>query len=84
MGDTEIPSDFRIKLDQLKTNLGSWTILEWILFFVIIPGSPRDDQPPSPGNQGFVFYLKHRRDLEIADLVSEQLYAFRDLSPSGE
>ncbi len=38
MGDTEIPGDFRIKWYQLKTNLGSWTILEWILFFVIVPG----------------------------------------------
>ena len=38
MGDTEISRDFRIKLDQLKTNLGSWTVLEWIFFFVIIPG----------------------------------------------
>jgi len=38
MGDTEISSDFRIKPDQLKTNLGSWTVLEWIFFFVIIPG----------------------------------------------
>ena len=38
MGDTEISGDFRIKRDQLKTNLGSWTIPEWILFFVIVPG----------------------------------------------
>ena len=38
MGDTEISSDFRIKLDQLKTSLGSWNVLEWIFFFVIIPG----------------------------------------------
>jgi hypothetical protein len=38
MGEAETSGDFRIKLDQLKANLGSWTTLEWILFFVIIPG----------------------------------------------
>ncbi len=38
MVDRAVSSDFRIKLDQLKTNLVSWTILERIFFFVIIPG----------------------------------------------
>ncbi len=38
MGDTEISGDFRTKLSQLKINLGSWTIPEWILFFIAIPG----------------------------------------------
>jgi hypothetical protein len=38
MGEAETSGDFRIKLDQLETNLGSWTTPEWILFFVIIPG----------------------------------------------
>ncbi len=38
MGDTEISGDFRTKLGQLKTNLGAWTIPEWIFFFVVIPG----------------------------------------------
>ena len=38
MGDTEISGDFRTKLSQLKTNLGSWTIPEWMFFFVLIPG----------------------------------------------
>jgi len=37
MGEAETSGNFRIKLDQLKTNLGSWTALEWTLFFVVIP-----------------------------------------------
>jgi len=37
MGNAELSSDFTVKLDQLKTNLKSWTLFEWILFFVIIP-----------------------------------------------
>jgi hypothetical protein len=37
MGNAELSSDFTVKLDQLKTNLKSWTFPEWVLFFVLIP-----------------------------------------------
>jgi hypothetical protein len=37
MGKPEISKDFTVKIDQLKTNLKSWTPLEWVLFFIIIP-----------------------------------------------
>ena len=37
MGNSEISYDFTEKLVQLKTNLKSWTLLEWVLFFIIIP-----------------------------------------------
>ncbi len=37
MGNPEIPRDFTVKTDQLKTNLKSWKLPEWILFFVVIP-----------------------------------------------
>ena len=37
MGNPESPDDFSAKIHQLKTNLKSWTISEWVLFFVIIP-----------------------------------------------
>jgi len=37
MGKPELSSDFTVKLDQLKTNLKSWTFPEWAFFFVIIP-----------------------------------------------
>jgi hypothetical protein len=30
------PRDFSVKLDQLKTNLKSWTFPEWVFFFVIM------------------------------------------------
>jgi hypothetical protein len=38
MGYKEITGDLRTKAGQLKANLGSWTIFEWALFYVIIPG----------------------------------------------
>ena len=37
MGNPEISSDFTVKIDQIKTNLKSWTFPEWVLFFVLIP-----------------------------------------------
>jgi hypothetical protein len=37
MENPETSSDFKIKLDQIKTNLKSWTQPEWVLFFLIIP-----------------------------------------------
>ena len=37
MGNPESPDNFSLKIHQLKTNLKSRTIPEWILFFVIIP-----------------------------------------------
>jgi hypothetical protein len=37
MGNAELSGDFSVKLDQLKTNLKSWTLPEWVFFFVIIP-----------------------------------------------
>ena len=37
MGNPAISSDFTGKLDQIKTNLKSWTLPEWVFFFVIIP-----------------------------------------------
>jgi len=37
MGTPTLSSDFTVKLDQLRTNLKSWTLQEWVLFFVIIP-----------------------------------------------
>jgi len=37
MGTQTLSRDFTVKLDQLRTNLKSWTTPEWVLFFVIIP-----------------------------------------------
>ncbi len=37
MGNPEISKDFTKKIVQIKTNLKSWTLPEWIFFFVIIP-----------------------------------------------
>lgn len=37
MGTPEISRDFSEKISRIKTNLKSWTLTEWILFFVIIP-----------------------------------------------
>ncbi|MDD1700852.1 MAG: hypothetical protein LUQ04_08685 [Methanoregula sp.] len=37
MGNREISNDFKVKTDQIKINLKSWTLPEWVLFFVIIP-----------------------------------------------
>jgi hypothetical protein len=37
MGNPEISKDFTKKIDQIKINLKSWKLPEWILFFVIIP-----------------------------------------------
>jgi hypothetical protein len=37
MGNPEISNDFTVKIDQIKTNLKSWTLLEWVLVFVISP-----------------------------------------------
>jgi len=37
MGTQTLSRDFTVKLDQLRTNLKSWTLPEWVLFFVIIP-----------------------------------------------
>lgn len=37
MGNPEIPGNYTEKIDQVKNNLKSWTLPEWVLFFVIIP-----------------------------------------------
>jgi hypothetical protein len=37
MGTPEISRDFSEKIDQIKKNLNSWSLPEWIFFFVIIP-----------------------------------------------
>ena len=37
MGNSEIPRDFKVKIDQIKINLKSWNLPEWILFFAVIP-----------------------------------------------
>ena len=37
MGDQKFSTDFTQKIDQIKTNLKSWTIPEWVFFIVIIP-----------------------------------------------
>jgi len=37
MGNPEISKDFTKNIDQIKINLKSWKLPEWILFFVIIP-----------------------------------------------
>jgi len=37
MGNPEISNDFTTKIVQIKTNLKSWKLPEWILFFVVIP-----------------------------------------------
>jgi len=37
MGNREISNDFTKKIDQIKINLKSWTLPEWVLFFMVIP-----------------------------------------------
>jgi hypothetical protein len=37
MENPEISSDFKVKTDQIKINLKSWTLAEWVLFFMVIP-----------------------------------------------
>ena len=72
MGNPEISKDFTKKIDQIKTNLKSWTLPEWILLFRDNPGSPFPGLSPSPGYQEFIFHFEHDQSLEPADLVSVQ------------
>jgi hypothetical protein len=37
MGNPEISNDFTVKTDQVKNNLNSWTLFEWVLFVIVIP-----------------------------------------------
>lgn len=37
MGNPEISKDFTKNIDQIKINLKSWKLPEWILFFLVIP-----------------------------------------------
>jgi hypothetical protein len=37
MGNSEFSYDLKVKIEQIKSNLKSWTFLEWIFFIIIIP-----------------------------------------------
>ncbi len=84
MGNPTLSRDFTVKLDQLRTNLKSWTLPEWVLFFVIIPallfliyGIPHEIKDSW-------FILNTGEPWRLQTYILNSLYAFPAVSPSGE
>ena len=84
MGNPESPDNFSLKIHQLKINLKSRTIPEWILFFVIIPlllllfyAFPQEIK-------NSYFILSTANPGSLANLAPEWVYTFPAVSPSRE
>ena len=80
MGNTEIPDDFSVKIDQVKTNLKSWTLLDWVLFFIIIPAILFLIYALPQNIKDTYFIFKYRKSLETANLVFAAFFAYTFMS----